>query len=91
MRKFILFLSFLIILTAPIFASVSYKLEDFKKKYTNASVGVLNYRDQTYGKIGLSPDFYIGPLDLGIDLNLYVAADAKNISSINTATTGKRI
>ncbi|MFA5880266.1 MAG: hypothetical protein WC860_08900 [Candidatus Margulisiibacteriota bacterium] len=83
MRKFILFLSFLIILTAPIFASVSYKLEDFKKKYTNASVGVLNYRDQTYGKIGLSPDFYIGPLDLGIDLNLYVAADAKNIIPAN--------
>ena len=84
MKKIFSLLCLIIIVsTAPVLASISYRLEDFEKKYCNSAIGVLAYKGQTYYRASFSPDFYLGPIDLGFDFNLFVPADSKNIVPAN--------
>ncbi len=60
-----------IFVTASLAHAVAYRLEDFENPGLKSGVGMVNINGQSFLKVGLSPDFQMGPFGLGVDLNLY--------------------
>lgn len=74
--KTILALLFVTYFSASLFGVVSYDLSDFEDEGTKSNIGFVNVDGKTYLKASISPDFPVGPLQLGIDLNLYAALES---------------
>lgn len=55
-----------------VWATVSYRLDEFESSGSKSNIGIITLKGNTYFKAGLSPDFQFGPLGLGLDINLYV-------------------
>ncbi len=58
-------------LTMPVFADVQFSLGDFEK-VSAPRFSMISAGGSMFGKLSLSPDFKLGPVDLGIDTNLYI-------------------
>lgn len=86
---------YLALILAPLLVAhttwgVSYFLEDFDKKGNHASFGFLTVGNQTYFKVGLSPDVELGPLKIGVDVNTYVNASGTGVTLADTNTISIR-
>lgn len=58
-------------LSLPLMADVQFSLADFEK-VSAPRFSIISTNGATFGKLSLSPDFKLGPVDLGIDSNLYI-------------------
>ncbi len=65
-------LALFLILTTPLLGAIEYRLEDFEKQQTKSNFGLVTVQGASFFKGGISPDFNLGPLGVGVDLNLYV-------------------
>jgi len=59
------------------FAEVNYNLEDFETG-TSGSFGLVQVDGDSFIRTGLSPDFMVGPVDVGIDINFYLPLSGDN-------------
>ncbi|NDD66308.1 hypothetical protein EBZ35_01460 [bacterium] len=69
---------------------VSYFLDEFDKKGNQATMGFLTVGNQSYFKLGLSPDIEWGPVKLGIDINTYLNASGSGATLTDTSTLSVR-
>lgn len=73
MKKYIVILSsFVLMGISPLHAGITYNLSDFETHKGSLDVGTVQIDGQNYFKLGTSPDFTFGPLEVGFDLNLYL-------------------
>ncbi len=75
---FLAILALLCITSVPSIAKTTYDLAEFTSARTNVFAGPVVIDDETFFKVSLSPDFKIGGLELGFDLNIYTAEDLPN-------------
>ncbi len=75
----------MLITTTSMYAVVQYRLEDFEKEGGKTSAGLVFVDGNPFLKAGLSPDFNLGPIALGLDLNLYVPlkGDSPSLSDLS--------
>jgi len=68
-------------------AKTTYDLSEFSTRPANVNIGPLTVDGDTFLKVGLSSDFEIWDLTLGLDLNLYVGDNVPN--NFNTVVVRK--
>ncbi len=72
-------------LSSTAHAGVSYSLDEFEGKGLSNTVGILNKNGVSYAKNTLSPDFNIGPLGVGFDLNVFLPLNGNGNSDVSLA------
>lgn len=55
----------------PAMADIQFSLADFEKK-SGPNISVISAGGNTFGKLSLSHDWGLGPVDVGVDSNLYI-------------------
>lgn len=63
------------LVSMPVMADVYFSLADFEK-VSAPRFSMISAGGSTFAKLSLSPDFKLGPVDLGIDTNLYIPLTA---------------
>jgi hypothetical protein len=63
-----------LLLSLPLSAEINYNLSDFESGQSG-SFGLVQVDGNSFIKTGLSPDFMVGPVDLGLDINFYLPLD----------------
>lgn len=89
LNKIILSLLLSILLISQANAGIHYELEDFDKPAIEGGLSLVNVDGDTLLKVGFSPDLKLGPIELGIDLNLYSPADKASKHNLQWVTLRK--
>ena len=71
------------LMTTQVDAVVKYQLSDFEDPKGKGDVGFVTVDGESYFKLGMSPDLKLGPIDLGVDLALYLGGDGKYPKDLN--------
>ena len=70
-------------LDSGIHAGVSYRLEEFESKGLTGDFGYLSKNGGSYAKATLSPEFKLGPLEIGSNVNFYLPLTSGYSSEFN--------
>ncbi|MCP4049174.1 MAG: hypothetical protein GY730_00490 [bacterium] len=71
-RKTALMILVLLFMSAGLHAKISYDIEDFERKGLKGGFSLINLNEKNYGKLSMSPDFSLGPVAMGIDINFFM-------------------
>lgn len=72
LKKWITTLLVVFGLLTPIQAELHYNLEDFESTGIHGQLDVAKVNENTFIKTGLSPDFKLGSVEIGMDINIYL-------------------
>jgi hypothetical protein len=64
-------LSLSLCMSIPTQAAVHYDLEDFEGESTKGGISLVQVDNDTLLKVGISPDLKLGPIDIGLNINIY--------------------
>ncbi len=79
-------LSIWLCMSLPIQAAVHYDLEDFEGDSTTGGLSLVQVGNDTLLKVGISPDLKLGPIDIGLDINLYTPSNVASDHGLQWVT-----
>ena len=72
MKKGLLAFVISLLTLSTTYATIHYDLSEFEEPGTKSNIGLISIDGKNFIKAGLSPDLKLGPIDLGIDANIYL-------------------
>ena len=70
----------LFLCSVPASAAIRYDLDEFIKSSNSGKFSAVNVEGETFLKTSISPDLALGPVDLGLDFNVYFPLGQSNAS-----------
>lgn len=81
---------FILLFSYSITLGISYNLSDFEQPGLKGDIGIVKVEDKSFAKTTLKPDFNIGALELGLNLNLYFPLNSDDSTPSELANVALR-